>query len=233
MDMRSYALALILSVGVFLAGLSSGYIYVYAFKVNPKVLLGMVMETAPAQATVTRAEAVSQAVQTIVEAVAPQPTQPKKYKHILFWDTVKYVSTSLGILSTNIVTAFGAAVTPLLPVLWQRKITPWFMRLTGKRYDPDVSWRSYYRFAVPLPPVLILGFNGFVVSLVASIAGFIDFMAPEIAGITCLAAVGMKAALNWKTPESVESSYSSIWKASFYSVLFLIVGAFMEARLIV
>jgi hypothetical protein len=37
-------------------------------------------------------------------------------------------------------------------------------------------------------------------------------MAPEIAGITCLAAVGMKAALNWKTPESVESSYSSIWK---------------------
>jgi len=139
MDMRSYTLALILSVGVFLAGLSSGYIYVYAFKVNPKVLLGMVMETAPAQATVTRAEAVSQAVQTIAEVVAPQPTQPKKYAYILFWDTIKYVSTSLGILSTNIVTAFGAAVTPLLPVLWQRKITPWFMRFTGKRDDPDMS----------------------------------------------------------------------------------------------
>ncbi|MCL7384164.1 MAG: stage II sporulation protein M [Thaumarchaeota archaeon] len=226
--MKSYTLALMVSVGVFLAGLSAGYILVYLFNLNPRTLLETVLETAPAKATVARAEAVSQAVKNVIETFTPQL---KKY--ILHQDAVEYVSSALGIFSTNTVTAFGAAVTPLLPVLWQRKITPWFMKLTRKRYDPEVSWRSYYRYAVPLPPVMILGFNGFIVSLVASIAGFIDFMAPEIAGITCLAAVGMKAALNWKTPESVESSYSSLWNVSFYSVLFLMVGAFMEARLIV
>jgi hypothetical protein len=232
MDMRSYTLALILSVGVFLAGLSSGYIYVYAFKVNPKVLLGMVVESPPAQATVARVESVSQAVQSIVEAVAPQPTQPKKYAYILFWDTVKYVSSALGIFSTNIVTAFGAAVTPLMPVLWQRKITPWFMKLMKKKYDPELCWRRYYRYVVPLPPVLVLLSNSFLLSLVTCIAGLIDFMIPEIAGMICLSAVGMRAALNWGTPESVESSYNILWSVSFYSVLFLIVGAFMEARLI-
>ena len=226
--MRSYALALIVSVGVFLAGLASGYMCIYTFNVNPKVLLGMVMETAPAQATVARAETVSQAVQTIVEAVAPQP---KRY--VFYWDSVRYISTAIGILFTNMVTAFGAAVTPLLPVLWQRKITPWFMEKTKKRYNPEVSWRSYFRYVVPLPPVLILGFNGFVISLVTSIAGFIDFMAPEVAGITVLAAVGMKAALNSRAPDTVESSYNRFWTVAFYSVLFLIVAAFMEARLIV
>ena len=226
--MRSYTLALIVSVGVFLAGLSLGYMYLHAFNVNPKALLGIVIETAPAKATVTRAEAVSQAVQAIVEAITPQP---KKY--IFYWDSVRYISTALGILSTNIVTAFGAAVTPLLPVLWQRRITPWLMKKTGRRYDPEVSWRSYFRYIVPLPPVLILGFNGFVISLVSSIAGFIDFMAPEIAGITCLAAVGMGAALNSRTPESVESSYNKFWNLALYSALLLIVGAFMEARLLV
>ena len=229
--MRSYTLALIISVGVFLAGLSSGYIYIYTFNVNPKVLLGMVMETAPARATVARAEAVSQTVQMIAEAVEVVAPQQKKY--IFYWDSVRYLSTAIGILFTNMVTAFGAAVTPLLPVLWQRKITPRFMEKAGRRYDPELSWRSYFRYIVPLPPVLILGFNGFVISLVTSIAGFIDFMIPEIAGITCLAAVGMKAALNSRTPYSVESSYNRFWKVSFYSVLFLMVAAFMEARLIV
>ena len=233
--MRGYTLALIISVGVFLAGLSSGYICIYMFNMNPKVLLGIVMETAPAQATVARAEAVAQTVQAIaeaIEAVAPQPTpHPKKY--IFYWDSVRYISMAIGILSTNMVTAFGAAVTPLLPVLWQRKITPWFMKKTARRYDPEVSWRNYFRYIVPLPPVLILGFNGFVISLVTSIAGFIDFMAPEIAGITILAAVGMNAALNSRTPDTVESSYNRFWTIAFYSVLFLIVGAFMEARLIV
>jgi hypothetical protein len=154
---KGYTVALMVSVGVFLAGLSAGYILVYLFNLNPRTLLETVLETAPAKATVARAEAVSQAVRNVIGALTPQL---KKY--ILHQDAVEYVSSALGIFSTNMVTAFGAAVTPLMPVLWQRKITPWFMRLTGKRYDPEVSWRSYYRYAVPLPPVMILGFNGFI-----------------------------------------------------------------------
>jgi len=183
--MRSYTPALILSIGIFLAGLSLGYICVYVLDVDPKIALGVIMKTAPAQATVTRAETVSQTIQAIVEALAPQPKE-----YVPYWDNVRYVSTALGILSTNLVTAFGAAVTPLLPVLWHRRITPWLMRKIGRRYEPEASWRSYFRYITPLPPVFILGFNGFCVSLVSSITGFIDFMAPEMAGIICLAAWG-------------------------------------------
>jgi len=43
----------------------------------------------------------------------------------------------------------------------------------------------------------------------------------------------MRAALNSRAPESVESSYDNFWNIALYSTLFLIAGAFIEARLLV
>mgnify|MGYP000576429858 CR=1 FL=1 len=59
------------------------------------------------------------------------------------------------------------------------------------------------------------------------------FMIPEMAGIICLAAVGMRAALNSGSPESVEASYRGLWRIAGLSTLFLVAGALMEARLLV
>jgi hypothetical protein len=231
--MRGYALALMVSLGVFTAGLSLGYLCIHLLNMSPWALLALTVATPSAQATIMRAEAVSQAVEIVVgsitESIVPQPE-----KYPIYRELVRYFSTALGILSTNMVTALGAALTPLLPVLWQRRVTPSFMRLFKKSYDPVESWRYYFRHIVPLPPVAILGFNGFVASLVTAIAGgVIDFMIPEMAGIICLAAVGMRAALNSGSPESVEASYSGFWRIAGLSTLFLVAGALMEARLLV
>jgi hypothetical protein len=146
---------------------------------------------------------------------------------------VRYLSTALGIFSTNMLTALGAAVTPILPVLWHRRVSPFLARISGRSYDPARSWRSCFRYMVPLAPVAILGFNGFAASLVTSLAGgVIDFMVPELAGIICLSAVGMRAALNSGSPESVEASYAGFWRVAGLSALLLAIAALMEARLL-
>jgi len=231
--MRGYMLALAASLAVFMAGLSLGYLCIHLLNMSPKALIMAVMRTPSAQATVTRAEAVSQAVQAVAESMAKAVTTQPERSIIHEW-LVGYISTALGILSTNMLTALGAAVTPLLPVLWQRRITPFFMRISGRSYDPAESWRSYFRYMVPFAPVAILGFNGFVASLVTSLAGgVIDFMVPELAGILCLSAVGMGAALNSGSPESVEASYAGFWKVAGLSALLLVIAALMEARLLV
>jgi len=231
--MRGYMLALAASIGVFAAGLLSGYLCIHLLNMSPKALIMAVMRTPSAQATVTRAEAVSQAVQAVAESMAKAVTTQPGRNIIHEW-LVRYLSTALGIFSTNMLTALGAAVTPLLPVLWQRRITPFFMRISGRSYDPAESWRSYFRYMVPFAPVAILGFNGFAASLVTSLAGgVIDFMVPELAGIICLSAVGMRAALNSGSPESVEASYMGFWRAAGLSALLLMIAALMEARLLV
>jgi len=225
--MRGYMLALVVSFGVFAAGLLSGYLCVHVFGVGAAPLLARVLETPPARATIMRVEAVSQAIQAIAGSAAQQGGG------LAHGQLVRYLSTALGILSTNMLTALGAAVMPLLPVLCQRRVSPLFARMLKRHYDPVGSWRSYFRYMVPLPPVAILGFNGFVVSLVASAAGVMGFMIPEMAGIICLAAVGMRAALNSGSPESVEASYRGLWRIAGLSTLFLVAGALMEARLLV
>jgi hypothetical protein len=229
--MKSYMLALAVSIGVFAAGLLSGCLCVHLLGMSPEALLIAVLRTPSAQVTITRVEVVSQAVQAVAEsmakAITPQPGRNMTHEWL-----VEYLSTALGILSTNMLTAFGAALTPLLPVLWHRRVSPFFARVLGRSYDPAESWRGYFRLMVPLPPVAILGFNGFVVSIVTSVVGLMGFMIPEIAGIICLSAVGMRAALNSGTPESVESSYGSFWGIASLSALLLIAGALMEARLI-
>jgi len=143
-----------------------------------------------------------------------------------------YLSTALGIFSTNILTALGAAVTPLLPVLWHRRVSPFLARISGRSYDPAESWRGYFRYMVPFAPVAILGFNGLMVSIVTSIAGLMAFMMPELAGILCLSAVGVRAALNSGSPESVEASYAGFWRVAGLSALLLAIAALMEARLL-
>jgi hypothetical protein len=233
--MRGYMLALAVSIGVFAAGLLSGYLCIHLLNVSPRILLMAVMRTPSAQATVTRAEAVSQAVQAVAESMAKAVTpQPGPGRSIIHEWLVRYLSTALGIFSTNMLTALGAALTPLLPILWQRRITPFFMRIFGRSYDPAESWRGYFRYMVPFAPVAILGFNGFVAGLVTSLAGgVIDFMVPELAGIICLSAVGMRAALNSGSPESVEASYVGFWRVAGLSALLLVIAALMEARLLV
>jgi hypothetical protein len=230
--MRGYMLALAASIGVFMAGLSLGYLCIHLLSMSPKTLIMAVMRTPSAQATVTRAEAVSQAVQAVVESMAKAVTTQPGRSIIHEW-LVGYISTALGILSTNMLTALGAALTPLLPVLWQRRITPFFMRISGRSYDPAESWRSYFRYMVPFAPVAILGFNGFMVSIVISIAGLMAFMMPELVGILCLSAVGVRAALNSGSPESVEASYAGFWRVVGLSALLLAIAALMEARLLV
>jgi hypothetical protein len=192
-----------------------------------------VMRTPSAQATVTRAEAVSQAVQAVAGSVAGA-ISPQPEGNVIHEWLVRYLSTAIGILSTNMLTALGAALTPLLPVLWQRRITPFFMRISGRGYDPAEGWRGYFRYMIPFPPVAILCFNGFAASLVTALAGgVIDFMIPELAGVICLSAVGVRAALNSGTPESVEASYVGFWRIAGLSALLLVIAALMEARLIV
>jgi len=70
-------LALAVSIGVFAAGLLSGYLCIHLLGASPEALLMAVLRTPSAQATVTRVEAVSQAVQAVAEsmakAVTPQP----------------------------------------------------------------------------------------------------------------------------------------------------------------
>ena len=124
-------------------------------------------------------------------------------------------------------------MTPILPVLWHRRVSPLLARISGRSYDPARSWRGCFRYMVPLAPVAILGFNGFMVSIVASIAGLMAFMMPELAGIICLSAVGVRAALNSGSPESVEASYAGFWRAAGLSALLLAIAALMEARLLV
>jgi len=198
--MRGYALALIVSLGVFMAGLSLGYLCIYLLNVSPRALLTLTLATPPAQAAIMRAEAVSQAVEAVAGSMAGSiAPQPEKYS--IYRELARYFSTALGILSTNMVTALGAALTPLLPILWQRRVTPLLMRLLKKSYDPVESWRGYFRHLVPFPPVAVLVFNGFVVSLVTAIAGgVIDFMILEIAGMIYLSAVGIRAALELLVP---------------------------------
>jgi hypothetical protein len=60
----------------------------------------------------------------------------------------------------------------------------------------------------------------------------IDFMVPELAGIICLSAVGVRAALNSGSPESVEASYVGFWRVAGLSALLLAIAALMEARLL-
>jgi hypothetical protein len=230
--MRGYMLALAVSIGVLAAGLLSGYLCIHLLGASPEALLMAVLRTPSAQVTITRVEAVSQAVQAVAESMAKAVT-PQPGRNIIHEWPVKYLSTALGIFSTNILTALGAAVTPLLPVLWHRRVSPFLARVSGRSYDPARSWRGCFRYMVPLAPVAILGFNGLMVSIVISIAGLMAFMMPELAGILCLSAVGMGAALNSGSPESVEASYAGFWRVAGLSALLLAIAALMEARLLV
>jgi hypothetical protein len=87
--MRGYMLALAASIGVFMAGLSLGYLCIHLLSMSPKALLMAVMRTPSAQATVTRAEAVSQAVQAVAESMAKAvTTQPGRTSSMNgSWDT--------------------------------------------------------------------------------------------------------------------------------------------------
>jgi hypothetical protein len=230
--MRGYMLALAVSIGVFAAGLLSGYLCIHLLGASPEALLMAVLRTPSAQATVTRVEAVSQAVQAVAESMAKAVT-PQPGRSIIHEWPVRYLSTALGIFSTNMLTALGAAVTPILPVLWHRRVSPLLARISGRSYDPAESWRSYFRYMVPFAPVAILGFNGLMVSIVTSIAGLMAFMMPELAGILCLSAIGVRAALNSGSPESVEASYAGFWRVAGLSALLLAIAALMEARLLV
>lgn len=230
--MRGYMLTLAVSIGVFAAGLLSGYLCIHLLGASPEALLIAVLRTPSAQAAVTRVEAVSQAVQAVAESMAKAVT-PQPGRNIIHEWPVKYLSTALGIFSTNILTALGAALTPILPVLWHRRVSPFLARISGRSYDPARSWRGCFRYMVPLAPVAILGFNGFVASIVASIAGLMAFMMPELAGIICLSAIGVRAALNSGSPESVEASYMGFWRVAGLSALLLVIAALMEARLLV
>jgi hypothetical protein len=230
--MRGYMLALAASLAVFMAGLSLGYLCIHLLSMSPKTLIMAVMRTPSAQATVTRAEAVSQAVQAVAESMAKAVT-PQPGRNIIHEWPVRYLSTALGIFSTNMLTALGAALTPILPVLWHRRVSPLLARISGRSYDPARSWRVCFRYMVPLAPVAILGFNGLVASIVTSIAGLMAFMMPELAGIICLSAVGVRAALNSGSPESVEASYAGFWRVAGLSALLLAIAALMEARLLV
>jgi hypothetical protein len=230
--MRGYMLALAASIGVFMAGLSLGYLCIHLLNVSPRALIMAVMRTPSAQATVMRAEAVSQAVQAVAESMAKAVTTQPGRNIIHEW-LVGHLSTALGIFSTNMLTALGAAVTPILPVLWHRRVSPLLARISGRSYDPAESWRSYFRYMVPFAPVAILGFNGLMVSIVTSIAGLMAFMMPELAGILCLSAIGVRAALNSGSPESVEASYAGFWRVAGLSALLLAIAALMEARLLV
>ena len=229
--MRGYMLALAVSIGVLAAGLLSGYLCIHLLGASPEALLMAVLRTPSAQVTITRVEAVSQAVQAVAESMAKAVT-PQPGRNIIHEWPVKYLSTALGIFSTNILTALGAAVTPILPVLWHRRVSPFLARISGRSYDPARSWRSYFRYMVPFAPVAILGFNGLMVSIVTSIAGLMAFMMPELAGILCLSAVGVRAALNSGSPESVEASYAGFWRVAGLSALLLAIAALMEARLL-
>jgi len=230
--MRGYMLALAVSIGVFAAGLLSGYLCIHLLGASPEALLMAVMRTPSAQVTITRVEAVLQAVQAVAESMAKAVT-PQPGRNIIHEWFVRYLSTALGIFSTNILTALGAAVTPLLPILWHRRVSPFLARISGRSYDPAKSWRDCFRYMVPLAPVAILGFNGFIVSIVTSIAGLMAFMMPELAGIICLSAIGVRAALNSGSPESVEASYVGFWRVAGLSALLLAIAALMEARLLV
>jgi len=229
--MRGYMLALAVSIGVFAAGLLSGYLCIHLLGASPEALLIAVLRTPSAQVTITRVEAVSQAVQAVAESMAKAVT-PQPGRNIIHEWPVKYLSTALGIFSTNILTALGAAVTPILPVLWHRRVSPFLARISGRSYDPARSWRGCFRYMVPLAPVAILGFNGLMVSIVTSIAGLMAFMMPELAGIICLSAIGVRAALNSGSPESVEASYAGFWRVAGLSALLLAIAALMEARLL-
>jgi len=225
--MDKYIQALLTSIGIFLSGYILSYIYVSLSGVNPLTIIRTIIESPPAQATLMRVETASSTVETLAETLTGRPL------HLLSTD-FKIVSVGLGILFTNSVTALGSALTPLIPLIWFRNVTPRFMKLLRKDWSRELAWGNYYRYAVPLAPVSVLAFSGFMLNLVVNlVGGFIDFMAPEMAGIISLSAVGVKASLNSKTPEELEESYNGFWRVAFYSILFLIIGAFMEARLIV
>ena len=224
--MDKYIQALLTSIGIFMLGYILSYIYVNVSGINPLIIIRTIIESPPAQATLMRVEATSSTVENVVESLTGRPLH-------FFSTDFKIVTIGLGILFTNSVTALGSALTPLIPLIWFRNVTPRFMKLLKKNWSRESTWGNYYRYAVPLAPVSVLASNGFILHLVVNLVGFIDFMAPEMAGIICLSAVGVKASLNSKTPEGLEESYNGFWKVAFYSILFLIIGAFMEARLIV
>lgn len=222
MDLRGYPTALVVSSAIFLAGFVAGCIHTSLTEADPSAVAEAVVESAPVQAASVRVQAVQIAVEAVAAGLGARSPE------------LAVLSTALGIFFTNFVTCYGAALTPLIPLVWLRRVTPWAVKRLGRRCEPEAAWRRYYRPCVPLAPAVVLALNGYVFYLVLDVAGgVLGFMVPELGGLLALASVGVRASLSSGSPELLEESYEGFWSAAFYGTLFLMVSSFMEANLFV
>lgn len=221
--MKSYTFGLILSIAILFLGVFSGYAFHKLTNVNILRTVKVVSESPVYKMTEARVE--------VVEAVVEKVIAPEKVEKPIPVE-LKILPTALGIFTTNIMTCLAAGLTPLIPLLYLRHVTPIYLRLLKKRVEGD-PWRLY-KYATPIGPVTILWFNGLILYMVLELAKGVPFFTiPEAMALTMLGGLGITACLNWDTPESLEKPYEKyFWSIAFYSTMLLIVAAFQEAWMI-
>lgn len=213
-----YALAL--SIMVLFTGMLVSYLF---HNITGESIIKMaeaVVESPMLKMTEARVEAVETIVEIVIEK-AGVVVEARPELNIL--------STAMGIFFTNLITCYGTALTPLIPLLYYRYVTPRFSKKFKKGEDP---WR-FYRYATPLVPVAVLLFNGSILYMILSLAETIfPFIPFEEVALLMFSSIGLSASLNSDNPESLEKSYEDFWKITFHATLLLLIAAFMESILL-
>lgn len=222
--MRSYPHALALSILTLLTGAFVGYVFHNTTGVNILKTVEVVVESPMFKMTEARVRTVEEVVVTVagsttqntIGLVEPRPE-------------IKILSKALGIFFTNFVTCYGAALTPLIPLLYHRYITPLISEKLRRVDDP---WKLY-KYTTPLVPVAVLWFNGFTLYMILILAKTLFTFIPfETAALLAMSSVGLKASLNSEKPEDLEKSYEGFWRIALHATLLLLIAAFMESLLL-
>ncbi|MEM1557886.1 MAG: stage II sporulation protein M [Nitrososphaerota archaeon] len=223
--MKGYSHAIALSLTILLTGFLVGYAFHNITGVNILRIFEVVEESLMFKMTEARVEVVQKAVETVVEsrAVKVMEARPELETEL------KIFSTAMGIFFTNFTTCYGSALMPLVPLLYYKHVSPRFSKNPEKR---GASWRVY-RYTIPLAPIIILWFNGFILYMIVSLAKTVfPFMPLEGAALIMLSSIGLRGFLNSDTPEGFEKSYEDFWRFAFHATLLLLSSAFIESLLL-
>ncbi|MEM2216735.1 MAG: stage II sporulation protein M [Nitrososphaerota archaeon] len=220
--MKGYSYALALSLAILLTGFLVGYAFHNITGVNILRTFKVVEESPMFKMTEIRVEVVQKTVETVVESRAVKTLEEKPELKT----NIKILSTAMGIFFTNFATCYTSALMPLVPLLYYRHVFPIFSKNPEKRRE---SWRIY-RYVIPLAPVMILWFNGFILYMMVSIVETVFlFMLLEGSALIMLSAVGLNGFFNSDTPEEFEKSYEGFWRVAFHAALLLLSSAFVES----
>lgn len=210
-----YLHALALNVAIMFTGAAAGYVYHHTAGILG--IVEAIVESPMFRMAEARVEAVESAVQIAAEAASGGDRAGEPGTEILL------LSTAMGILFTNLTTCLGAALAPLIPLL--------YFRMLRLRERGEEVWRSI-RYAAPIVPVAVTWFNGLVFYVVSAAETVYAFMPLEGAALLMLSSKGLEAALNSKTPEMLEKSYDGMGRIAFPATLLLLAAAFMESAVI-